>query len=1341
MTKTVLIAVSDKGEVFRSPDEGATWGKTFQDNLARALRDVWSSEGLTIAVGDGGVILASGDDGATWTVAKGVPKERLVSVGGDATGVQVVAESGLVLQSRDGVTWETTAASAPFPGKKATRAAMRKGVLSAVDAEGRISTFKKGQWSEEWTGPRAQLHALSGEVGSGVYVAGSGGTLLYSKDGWAFTAQASGTTQALRGIAALSPRHVVAVGDGGTILVTEDAGKRWRKVDAGLTEDLHDVRALEGKRLIAVGGRGVALLSKDGAKTWERLDTGVTRDLRRVRAITAQQLFAVGEQGTLVMSADGGASWSALALPTKERLEDVWAHEDTLVVVGANDTALHSADRGKTWLSLSLPKVPDGKKKALVTLWSRTPRSLWMAGYNGRLYISANQGRTFKPQLFYPVEDTNALAGGGAVVFALADNQMYGRELPPIVSDEASRWQVLRTETERTLSAVTGLPDGFLLGGDDSNLYELSDVSRKLEPVDTGFRSGATVPRFHALWAGESGRRYAAGTFANSGILLRSDDHGGTWELQRLGLGDKYGLLAPLFDLHAVSNDELFLVGTQGKLIYATEGGAQGKGLESHLKDKFGAIAAVDARTLIAVGELGAIRRSGDGGVTWEVVPADTTANLLGVWTDGAKTVWAVGSDGAMLQSLDGGLTWKVRAPQTTERLWGIWGDGAGNLYAVGEAATLLRSKDAGKSWTRELVSVGVDLLGIGGKRNGPVCVVGDDGYVLRLPGPDETKEAPTAQAWRPANFRKAPALPAGSLPTHWRATAIPTGLSSPLNAIWARGDVVVAVGNEGWVVRSEDGAKTVERVPLGVITDLASIWGDGEVLIAVGSHGVVVRSDDLGKTWSQRASGVTSELKAIARIGAELWAAGFDGTVLRSSDGGATWTQETTHSDAALFAIGGPSKERVFAVGAEGTILVRTERGWLKAKSGVSGLLETFRYSDGVAYAAGPSIIQSSDGGATWEPASVSVSGVTSIIERAPGELTFFSHSGWHAHLGPGGGAEAAKGRAVSGAPVGCGHFDGATTGWGVTYSGQIAKLEVSATPTAAPASASADDSKPQAPLKWRPVPGAPKQINGIAASDRGLIAVGKGAIYTSAHGTSWQSVRSPASEQLYQVAARGPVAVITGTQSLVLTSQDGGQTWTAQRFSVDFGVGAPVALSPSEWFMPAKKGVLLLSVDSGRKWKKKQLDTDQNISAVATTSDGRVLVSDSRRRLFVSKDRGVTWATSTALETHGPSVSKMAVRGDEIVIAGTQRLVRSPDGGETWEVLQTPTAKPIYGLHLAPERLVLAASNGEVFSTSDRGATWTAARAPDGLTDVTMSATGGLFGLARFGLVTEAR
>src|SRR5436853_6543901 len=111
------------------------------------------------------------------------------------------------------------------------------------------------------------------------------------------------------------------------------------------------------------------------------------------------------------------------------------------------------------------------------------------------------------------------------------------------------------------------------------------------------------------------------------------------------------------------------------------------------------AVAALDVKTMSAVGEQGSILRTTDTGVTWKSISSGMSAALSGVSFADANTGIAVGSDGFILRTLDGGSTWMSQSSGTTDWLRAASFSQDGTATVVGERGAILRSTDGGATW------------------------------------------------------------------------------------------------------------------------------------------------------------------------------------------------------------------------------------------------------------------------------------------------------------------------------------------------------------------------------------------------------------------------------------------------------------------------------------------------------------------------------------------------------------------------------------------------------------------------------------------------------------------
>jgi photosystem II stability/assembly factor-like uncharacterized protein len=102
-----------------------------------------------------------------------------------------------------------------------------------------------------------------------------------------------------------------------------------------------------------------------------------------------------------------------------------------------------------------------------------------------------------------------------------------------------------------------------------------------------------------------------------------------------------------------------------------------------------------------AVGDLGALIKSTDGGTSWTVSQTNTTAPILKVRSYNGQVVIASGFGGLILRSTDGGETFTQVTSNVTGDLWGLQMINDTLGWSCGNANSLTKTTDGGQTWQR----------------------------------------------------------------------------------------------------------------------------------------------------------------------------------------------------------------------------------------------------------------------------------------------------------------------------------------------------------------------------------------------------------------------------------------------------------------------------------------------------------------------------------------------------------------------------------------------------------------------------------------------------------------
>jgi len=280
--------------------------------------------------------------------------------------------------------------------------------------------------TEAYMAPHATRTPLMATVRAGerIVAAGDFGTVLLSDDAGRSWRQARTPTRTtLTALAFGDARHGWAVGHGGVVLGTQDGGEQWtRLADLGRETVPFAVHFSDTQRGLAVGAFGFAATTADGGRTWKKttISRGEYADqhLYSIFAGPNGALWIAAEGGTVFRSADGGASFEAVPLPYKG---SIWGgmvlRDGSVLIWGMRGRVLRSGDGGRTWID-----VPSGTQQALTAGVQLAGGEIVVAGLGGAVIRSRDGGHTFAVRIRPERQSHTALieAGGALHTFTLA---------------------------------------------------------------------------------------------------------------------------------------------------------------------------------------------------------------------------------------------------------------------------------------------------------------------------------------------------------------------------------------------------------------------------------------------------------------------------------------------------------------------------------------------------------------------------------------------------------------------------------------------------------------------------------------------------------------------------------------------------------------------------------------------------------------------------------------------------------------------------------------------------------------------------------------------------------
>lgn len=238
--------------------------------------------------------------------------------------------------------------------------------------------------------------------------------------------------------------------------------------------------ALAGTRLVAVGERGHVLLSDDQGKAWRQAKAVPTRTtLTCVHATNDRQLWAAGHGGVILSSADGGENWAVAAgkADGPDVLLSIRVDADGRgLAVGGFGIAHASADGGKSWKPVTLLEGEAGEKhlnRILVTQagsWLVAAEGGNVLRSDGRGPVAEMKWAAVKTPYAGSLWSGVQLPGGALVVGGMRGNLVRS-------TDDGRSWTHLPVPEAGSFTGAALLPDGRpLLVGVDGTVV-LGDVA------------------------------------------------------------------------------------------------------------------------------------------------------------------------------------------------------------------------------------------------------------------------------------------------------------------------------------------------------------------------------------------------------------------------------------------------------------------------------------------------------------------------------------------------------------------------------------------------------------------------------------------------------------------------------------------------------------------------------------------------------------------------------------------------------------------------------------------------------------------------------------------------
>jgi photosystem II stability/assembly factor-like uncharacterized protein len=274
--------------------------------------------------------------------------------------------------------------------------------------------------------------------------------------------------------------------------------------------------ARAGSRLVAVGERGIVLVSDDSGKTWVQAQTPVRVSLTAVQFVDDKSGWAVGHGGVVLRSTDAGATWS-------KQLDGIQAAGLILRQLERQAEAA-GADSAKVQRDLADARrlVADGPDKPFLDVYFLDRSNGYVVGAYNLIFRTRDGGRNWEPwqqHLDNPkAHHLYGIRSAGSSIFIVGEQGLLLRS-----TDDGATFTQLSSPYKGTFfGIVAAKDDALLVYGLRGNVFRSTNLGDSWEKVETALSA--------SISAAVSLSNHGVLLATQSGDLLLSRDGGATFK-------------------------------------------------------------------------------------------------------------------------------------------------------------------------------------------------------------------------------------------------------------------------------------------------------------------------------------------------------------------------------------------------------------------------------------------------------------------------------------------------------------------------------------------------------------------------------------------------------------------------------------------------------------------------------------------------------------------------------------------------------------------------------------------------------------------------------------------
>jgi photosystem II stability/assembly factor-like uncharacterized protein len=496
--------------------------------------------------------------------------------------------------------------------------------------------------------------AISAAIVLVTLVGVSAAAVNVSNSGWSWS-NPTPQGRTLRGIA-FAGGVGYAVGRGGTVLSTANAGASWNGLTTGTTGELESEQVLSSTAVVVGGGAGcITRVSVDGGQTFRRIfnvaESGCPEPVSAFSFVSPQAGFLLLRNGSLEATADGGASFS--------RKTGVPGTPASSGGGGAVGVAVHFLTS-----SMGIVFVADPNTRV---------STAYMTPDGGVSWTQVTLPPGARVTSVHFVDSTNAYAIGPETVLRSIDGGATWTARP-VAAGKSFNSIDCATPLECILTVTAG--------------------NQMVKTTDGGATASVKTTSSSLIY----GASYASATqivaVGDTGSTVLSSDGGATFAPSSADIGGEYSRL------RSGPGGLVLAPGSKGNLAASADGGQSWRVLATLTSAELADVAFSTPQIGYALDVGGGLQQTNNGGVSWATLSPGTTTPARAVVALGTRAVLLVGPVG-IHRAVNGGRFEPVTGKAVASAPLSDYDVAGSTVFAFGVGThTLLRSTTLGASWS-----------------------------------------------------------------------------------------------------------------------------------------------------------------------------------------------------------------------------------------------------------------------------------------------------------------------------------------------------------------------------------------------------------------------------------------------------------------------------------------------------------------------------------------------------------------------------------------------------------------------------------------------------------------